>query len=140
MEIANVVLGYVEALAWPAVVLIAIVLYRDTFRHLMPGSTVKLTISGFGIETSLPVLEQSVTESLGGRRFTVEQLALLRKLKDQGRMALDRSSIDFARPLRNAGLMRFYPDGPGQYLQNADEIEITTLGRILIEAVEKKSA
>ena len=131
-------LGYVQALAWPVVALTAIFVYRKLLGRLVPGSTIKLTISGFSIETTLPVLEESVMESLGGRKLTAAQIGLLEKLRDEGRSPFDRAeSIELARSLRNAGLIKFYPEDG--FLQDADDIEITTLGRLLIEAAERKS-
>ena len=138
METANLVLGFVKALSWPTVVLTAIFAYRGILSRLMPGSTIKLNVSGFSIETTLPVLEQSVTESLGGRKLTSAQIGLLRKLRDEGRSRFDEAELDLARPLRNAGLIKFYPEEG--FLQNAEEIEATTLGRLLIEVAEKKSS
>jgi hypothetical protein len=138
MQIVYSLLSHLEALAWPLVALTAIVLYREVLSRLVPGSRIKLTILGVTVETTLPVLEQSVTESLGGRKITANQLAILKKLKAEGRTKFDRDSLSAARPLRNAGLIRFYPEDG--FLESADEIEITTLGRLLIEAAEEQSA
>src|SRR5579871_6177736 len=93
MDIAKIVLSYLQALAWPAVALTAILRYREILGRLIPGSKVKLAISGFSIETTLPVLEQSVTESLGGRKLTSEQLTLLKGLRREGRISFDRSRL-----------------------------------------------
>src|SRR5258708_5079998 len=128
METARIVQTFVAVSAWPFVALVtlaAIIVYRKDVLSFLPRSTVKLQISGWSIEISIPEIEQSVRESLGGRNLTAEQLSLLRKLRDGGRMEFDSSQIPTARPLRNCGLIKSYPER--EYLTNATEIEITIL-------------
>lgn len=136
MEIARIVQTYAVVLAWPIVAVIAIFVYRKVIASMLPGAKIKLIVSGLTIETSIPVLEQSVRESLGGRKLTKDQLSLLQKLRNDGRAEFDKTQLEMARRLRNAGLIRHYPEEG--YLQNATEIEITILGRLLVEAAEKQ--
>lgn len=76
-------------------------------------------------------LEQSVQESLRGRQLTEEQWSWLRNLRDPGRSIYDPAKHETLRPLRNAGLIREHPEGT---LTNAKELEITHLGRLLVNA------
>jgi hypothetical protein len=137
MDKAQLFLEYTKVLAWPLIALTALLLYKKIITGLVPGSKVKFTLSGFSIETSLPVIEQSVTDSLDGQTLTEEELALLKKLRNDGRITFERSAtnIKMARSLRNAGLIKHYPRGG--FLQDARQIEITILGRLLVEAVDK---
>jgi hypothetical protein len=131
METAQVVRIYAEVLAWPLVTVLGIVMYRDVLRSMLPGAKVKLTISGVTFETSIPEIELSVAESLRGRKLTSEQWSFLRKVWGAGRTAFVQGQLDMLRPLRDSGLIRGQPEG---FLQNANEVEITPLGRLLIEA------
>lgn len=131
----ELILKYVQALAWPAVVLIVAFYYRSTFRALIPGSRIRFSISGVEFETSISELERSVEESLRGRKLSQEQWRWLRKLRDEGRSPYNHAEYLELRPLRNAGLIREHPEGT---LTNADEIEITHLGRLLIDAHDKR--
>jgi hypothetical protein len=135
VTIVQTLINALNVLAWPIVALLIGYWYRDVFRSLFPGAKVKLTISGVAIETSIPVIEQSVTESLRGRKLTPEQWSLLKKLHDDGRTELQKlqTEVSTLRPLRDSGLVRGHPEG---FLANATEIEITTLGRLLVEASE----
>jgi hypothetical protein len=58
------------------VALAAIILYRNIIRSLLPGAKVKLTISGVTVETTLPIIEHSITESLRGEELTAEQWSM----------------------------------------------------------------
>jgi len=50
MAVADQVLAYLRALAWPIVVLIAIVLFRDSIRRLLAGIE---EFEGFGVKTKI---------------------------------------------------------------------------------------
>jgi hypothetical protein len=130
-------LNYIQVLAWPIVALLAMFLYRKLINSLIPRSKFTLKISGLSIEVSPPVIEQSVAESLGGRNLTSEELRLLSTLRNDGRKKFDRTeaSLRIARQLRNAGLIRSYPTG--EYLQNAAQIEVTTLGKLIADAADR---
>jgi hypothetical protein len=134
MQNSQLILGYVQALAWPCVAVFLLLRYRSVIESLVPRSRLKLTIAGVTIETSLETIERSVEESFGGRRLLPEQWAWLQRLASEGRLACDQSQHKDLRPLRNAGLIRVHPEG---WLATAKEIEITTLGRLLLEAHNK---
>jgi hypothetical protein len=133
---AGVLRSYVNLLTWPAVVLIAAFIYRDVIRSLLPGAKVKLTISGVEFETTLPIIEQSIRETLYGEDFQNEQWDWLAKLHDHGPTKKSQQDNRFLRPLRNAGLIRTYPSKSALY--TAPEVEITTLGRLLVDARRRK--
>jgi hypothetical protein len=135
METAKIIQSFIAVSAWPFVALVTLAVIawnRKGILSLLPRTKVTLKIFNLTIETSIPVIEQSVGQSLGGRKLTAEQLSLLRKLRDEGRMKFDSAQAEAARPLRNCGLIKHYPEG-GQ-LANATEIEITILGSLLVEA------
>jgi hypothetical protein len=134
MQYSQLILGYVQALAWPCVAVFLLLRYRSVIESLVPHSRLKFTIAGITIETSLETMERSVEESFGGRRLLPEQWAWLRRLASEGRLACDPSQHKDLRPLRNAGLLKVHPEG---WLATAKEVEITTLGRLLLEAHDK---
>jgi hypothetical protein len=140
MDVAKIVHVYAEVMAWPLVALIAIVSYREVIRSLFPGAKVILRIFGSSIEISVPEIERSVTESLGEDELTDDQKKFLKQLyKDRMRFddrGLDLKQISIARPLRNAGIIKHYPHD--KFLAEAKEIELTTLGRLLVEAIRKE--
>lgn len=125
------ILDYVRVLVWPIVVVILAFRYWSVLQALMPGSRIKLSISGVQVEISPPELKRSVEESLRGRKLSKDQWQWLRKLRDEGRSRYDHATYLELRPLRNVGLIREHPEGT---LTDAKEIEITHLGRLLIDA------
>jgi len=129
----ELILEYVRVLVWPAVALAVAFWYRSIIAALIPGSRIKFSISGVEFETSLSELERSVEESLRGRKLTEAQWRWLHKLRDEGRSTYDHSTYADLRPLRNAGLIREHPEGT---LTSATEIDITHLGRLLVNAHE----
>jgi hypothetical protein len=131
MELARLVLSFVQALIWPLIAVLVLWRYRDLIESLLPRSKVKFTIAGVSIETSLETLQRSVEESFRGRRISAEQWAWLRRLHEDGRLPYDSAHYEQLRPLRNSGLIREHPEG---WLSNAKEIEITTLGKLLLNA------
>jgi nicotinic acid phosphoribosyltransferase len=131
MEMAHLILGYVQALAWPFIVLFGLFLYRDIIRSLLPRSKLKFTIAGVTIEPSIEVLQRSVQESFRGGRLSEAQWEWLRRLARDGRLPYDHKHYIELRRLRNSGLIREHPEGT---LTASDEIEITTLGRLLLNA------
>jgi hypothetical protein len=135
MKIANLILEYLEVLVWPIVSVVLVLTFRKPIESLIPRSKIKFSISNVTIETSLENLENSVKESLRGRSLTNDQWEWLRKLRDKGRIPFNGNYYEQLRPLRNAGLIREYPEG---WLSNSEEIEITTLGNLLLEAFESQ--
>lgn len=139
VEMLRIVVLYVQALAWPTCVLVLMLAYKEVIARLIPGAKIKFSIAQFSVETSIPEIEQSVRESLVGGKLTDEEISLLKNLRDQGRTELGPSLTPAtARPLRDAGLLTYFPRGVGRMLANAKEIEITTLGRLVVEAAEKR--
>jgi hypothetical protein len=134
MQIAQLILGFVQALIWPLVALIIFLRYRSVINSLIPHSKLKFSIAGVTIETSLDTIERSVEESFRGRRLSTSQWTWLQRLRDEGRVPYDRNYYKELRPMRNTGLIREHPEG---WLSAAKEIEITTLGRLLLEAHDK---
>lgn len=134
MGISQHVIEYIKVLAWPVLVISLALLFKGVISRLIPGSKVKFKIAGVSIETSIPELEKSVTESLRGRKLTSEQWSWLRQLRDDGRSKYNHEYYAQLRLLRNAGLIREHPEG---WLSSADEVEITTLGFLLLEAYDK---
>lgn len=110
--------------------------FRKVISGLVPGAKIKFSISGVTIETALADLERSVSESLRGKALSEEQWAWLRKLRDSGCTKYEHAHYDQLRPLRNSGMIREHPEG---WLSNAKEIEITHLGRLLLEAYERRT-
>jgi hypothetical protein len=137
MDVANLVLGYIKVLIWPTVAFFALWRYRNVIRSLLPHTKVKFTFGGVCIETSVDTLERSVNESLHGRHISPDQWTWLKRLQDQGKTPYNHASdYDHLSPLRNSGLIREHPEG---WLTDAKEIEITTLGRLLLEAHQRSS-
>jgi hypothetical protein len=134
MQIAQIILGFFQALIWPLVALIILLLYRSIINSLIPHSKLKFSIAGVTIETSLDTIERSVEESFRGRRLSTSQWTWLQRLRDEGRVPYDHNYYKELRPMRNTGLIREHPEG---WLSAAKEIEITTLGRLLLEAHDK---
>jgi hypothetical protein len=134
MQIAQLVLNYLQILVWPCVVIFALLRYRKGIESLISQSKVKFDFAGVTIETSLETLELSVQESLRGQKLSPEQWSWLKRLKDEGWIAYNHTYYDQLRPLRNAGLIREHPEG---WLTTAREIEITILGKLLLEAWEQ---
>jgi len=131
MEIARLVLDYLQTLIWPLVVLFALLRYREVIQSLIPCSKIKVAFAGVSIETSLDTLQRSFEESFRGRPVSAEQWSWLERLYEAGRLPYDHNHYGLLSPLRNGGLIREHPEG---HLTSAKEIEITTLGRLLLEA------
>lgn len=135
MQIARIVLEFLEVLAWPSVTIILFLVFRKTIDSLVPRSKIKFTISGVTIETNPETLEESVTESLRGTPLTEDQWEWLRRLNAETRLRYDHNYYDQLRPLRNSGLIKEHPEG---WLTTAEEIEITTLGKLLFQASKQR--
>jgi hypothetical protein len=133
MDIAHLLLSYIQVLIWPIVAFFVLWKYRDVIKSLVPRSKLKLTIAGVSIETSLETLQRSVEESFRGRRISTDQWTWLKRLHDSGRIPYNHTYYEQLRPLRNSGLIREHPEG---WLSDAKEIEITTLGRLLLDAYQ----
>ncbi len=127
---------YVRILVWPAVVVIALLLFQKSLRKvLVRPDKIKFSIAGIPIEMSIEQLTQSVSESLRGKNLSDHQWEWLTRLSKAARLPYEHQFYEDLRPLRNAGLIREHPEG---WLSNSKEIEITTLGRLLLEAKQKQ--
>jgi hypothetical protein len=133
MDVSQLVLGYIQALAWPGVVVFFLVKYRQVLESCIPK--VKLTLAGVPLEISVQQLARAVEEPFPGGTLTQEQWDWLKRLKN-GRQAFkyDRDN-ELLRSLRNAALIRPYPNG---HLATAKEVEITRIGELVLEARERQ--
>ncbi len=136
MNASELTLEYLKILTWPCVVAFILNRYRGVISSFLPRSKFKITFSGVTVETSLDAIQLSVEESLGGEQLTATQWKWLHNLRAKGRLPIKGEDTDALRPLRNAGLIRNYPPG---WLASANEIEITTLGRLLSDAHDKSA-
>ena len=126
---------YVCVLVWPTVVIFALFLFRKDLRKiLVKPEKIKFSIGGVTVETSIEQLAKSVSESLRGKKLSDEQWEWLERLSKTERLQYDHQFYGDLRPLRNSGLIREHPEG---WLSNSKEIEITTLGKLLLEAKQR---
>ena len=132
MEVFRLLLQY---LPWPVIVIGALSYYREGLNRLLTGSKLTLKIGGVSVETNGPDLERSVSDSLGGKNLSAEQKELLKNLRAAGELPYFEDQMkDAARPLRDAGLLKYFPSGPGKQLYNAKRIELTVLGKLVADA------
>jgi hypothetical protein len=131
ISVSTVLRGYVDLVTWPVVTLVAVILYRKVVYRLLSGGKIEITIAGVEIETTLPQLEASITESLHGAKLTTAQWGWLRRLYTDGRTRVLEDDKSILRPLRDSALLRAYPEG---HLGDATHVEITNLGRLLVKA------
>ncbi len=136
MAIAQLVLSYLQVLVWPCVAIFALIRYRRIIRSLASQSKITLNFAGVSIVTTVEALERSIEENLPGRRLSDPQWDWLKDLRDrEGRLPYDNSHYKTLVPLRNAGLITQYKDGePSDQLTISDEVGITSLGKLLLEA------
>jgi hypothetical protein len=132
MDVARIVLGYVQALVWPIAVVVLLIYYLPVIRGLLPGTRIRLTLAGVTVETTLEALRSSIEESVWDEEITAKQWSRLERLRREGRVEFkyDRD-YGMLMPLRNAGLIRAIPRG---FLTVAKAVEPTPLGRLLLEA------
>jgi hypothetical protein len=64
MDIAKLVLEYIRVLVW-VIALTALLRYREVISRLIPASKLKLILSEFGIEVSVPVELDARTGNYG---------------------------------------------------------------------------
>src|SRR5690554_6228818 len=131
-------LYYAEVLAWPIVAVVGVVLLKGLLEKLLnnlpTGSRVRVSISGVVFSVRISELEKSISASLRNRRITVDQWSRLQALKDKGRQKYHARDYGLIVPLRNAGLVLEHPEGT---LTDCEEIEITPLGELLVDAKNK---
>jgi hypothetical protein len=134
MEIAELALGYAEVLIWPVITLIILFSFRKAIISLLPGSKVRFQFSGVTIETTLARFEEIIGESFRGKKMSTDQWEWLGKLAKVGRVQYKSEYYDQLSPLRNAGLIWEHPEG---WLSTANEVSISPLGELLLEAWER---
>jgi hypothetical protein len=136
VTIMQFIVDLIKAAAWPAVAVFALIRYREVLIKLARQTKIKFSFANVDMEVTLAELETSVEESLRGHPLVAEQWDWLRRLRDQGPTMYEPVYYLDLRPLRNSGLIREYPEG---WLSNANWIEITTLGRLLLRAKEEQN-
>jgi hypothetical protein len=124
-----------EVLAWPIVACITIFLYRDVVRSLLPGAKIKLAFPPVIVEATIPMIEQSVADSLRGEKLTGEHWSWLKRLRDEGPLSVSDADKPVLRLLRDAGLLRTVEKG---FLQSAKSVEITRLWMFVVDAYDRK--
>lgn len=137
MEWAKLILEFIEAVSWPIITVVIMIIYHKDIRSLLKKrSNITFTIAGVTIETSIETLQQSVEENFRERLITDKQWEWLNRLKKAGRQQYKGEYYGDLRPLRNTGLIREHPEG---WLSNAKEIELTQLGNLLLQAHQKQT-
>lgn len=132
VDVAHVVLSYVQVLVWPTVAVVLLLYYRPVIERLLPGTRIKLTLAGVTIETTLDVLTNSIEEAVGDEGISKEQLSRLEQIGADGRVQFNYDrDYKVLVPMRNAGLIRPIPRG---YLTQVKEVELTPLGRLWLKA------
>ena len=132
---AQLALSYLQVLVWPCVVIFALIRYRRVIESLASQSEVTVTIMGFSIKIPLKILERSLEENLPEGKPSSDQWERLKELRKKGRVPFNYASdYEILLPLRNAGLIKAYP---GNFLTTTKEVEITTLGKLLLQAWEQ---
>ncbi len=134
------IVEYVKALVWPCVVVFILVRYRRVIESLIPHLKVKLKLSDVSIEMSPDEIKRTVEESLGGLCLSDGQWDWLRRVALKGRLAYNyRTDAAELRPLRDAGLIKVFPYGHflGVGEKVGTDIEITTLGKLLVEGHDR---
>ena len=102
VAVSTILHGYIDLLTWPVVTLVAVLLYRKAVYRLLSEGKVKITVAGVEIETTLPVVEASITESLHGAKLTDVQRNWLSRLETDGRTPVSNQEKAVLRPLRDA--------------------------------------
>src|SRR6266702_701900 len=100
MQIVQQIHTLAEVLAWPIVACIAMFLYRDVVRSLLPWAKIKLAFPPVTIEATIPMIEQSVADSLRGEKLTREHWSWLKRLRDEGPQSISDADKPALRLLR----------------------------------------
>lgn len=134
MDIAELILKYIDVLIWPAVVLFVLVSYREVILSLLPRSTIKFQFSGVTVETTLSDFKYTIEENLRGAQLSSKHWEWLRRLEKEELVPYRSEYYNDRSPLRNSGLIWEHPIG---WLSNAEKVSISPLGRLLLSAWEK---
>jgi hypothetical protein len=104
----------------------------------LPGTKIRLTLAGVTIETTLEVLRNSIEEVVGDEGIGKEQWSRLEQMQRESRVQYNhQKDYGALMPLRNAGLIWSIPRG---YLTQAKEVELTPLGRLLLDARKEQAS
>jgi hypothetical protein len=139
MEFAQLVLEYIQVLIWPLVVVAIVLKYGRSLLGVLEKSKVKLSLFGVEVEANIADIERNLTSAVGGS-LTPQQWDLLERMGREGSVLVQREGykmnmtgdLQWIRPVRNAGLIMTLPDG--KYIEQATELVLTPLGKLLIEA------
>lgn len=139
MDVAKIVLEYTQVLIWPMVALVALFKYGHYLISMLEKSKVKLSLFGIEVEVNIDDLERILTQSVGGQLLP-EQWNLLERIAREGSITVKKEGfkmdmsgdLSWIRPVRNAGLIMTLPDG--KYIEQATELVLTPLGKLLMEA------
>jgi hypothetical protein len=131
VKVSTILHGYIDLLTWPVVTLIIVMRFGKDVYQLLSEGRVRITVSSLEFETTSTVLEASITESLHGKKLTEAQWNWLSRLQTEGRTAVNNQDKIDLRPLRDAALVRAYPEGQ---LADATHVDINSLGRLLVKA------
>jgi hypothetical protein len=139
MDIAKLVLEYIQVLIWPIVAVMVIRKYGQSLIRVFEKSKVKLSLFGVELEANIADLERVLTAAVSGS-LTAKQWDLLERIGREGAIFVQKEGykmnmpgdLNWIRPVRNAGLIMTLPDG--KYIEQATELVLTPLGRLLMEA------
>lgn len=135
----------VSAIAWPIVALLGLLLYGSRVIAIFSRSKIRLSLFGVEVETTEQQLEKILTEPVGDQ-LTAKQWELLDEVWRRGTvsvsakrysMSMEGGDLPWIRPVRNAGLIMSLPDG--LYIEQATDLVLTPLGRVLMAARDRKS-
>ena len=139
MHDSPAILEYIRILVWPLVTLLLIMKFGNTLITAIQKSKVKLSLFGVEIETSIVDLERTLTAAVDGA-LSPKQWDLLEKIWKKGTVSVQNegyvmdmsADLKWIRPIRNAGLLMSLPDG--KYIEQATELALTPLGKLLMQA------
>ncbi len=127
---------YLKVLSWPVVALTALFVLRPALNQLLSGSTLKVSIAGVEIETTLPEIRSIISEQIGGDISEAECRLLIRLVEDgeiRYRSGTSKEDRKLLRPLRNAGLIMTIPRQA--FLADAKSVQLTSLGKLYSRAM-----
>lgn len=138
---AELILKYVQALVWPAVVVLALIIYHDAILAALTSvPKVKISLFGVEFEITLPELEESLTAAVGDV-LEDKQWDLLEQIEQSGQLSVTEKNLNlrsmdghlrWVRPIRNAGIIKTLPEG--EYIESAEYLVLTPLGKLLMKA------
>ena len=139
MQIAEIILRYIEVLIWPLLLAVGLVSFREPLLGLINKSNVKFSMHGVTIETSVQKLTESLSETFK-EELTEKQWYLLEMIQSKGGVSVKVEGLnlrtggedfEWVRPIRNAGLIKTLPEG--HVIELSERLVLTKLGRLLME-------